>query len=294
MTRNSHSSTTDGPIVVSVHRALDGRDRESIMPGDRLQEGGKLGIHGGGEPFARIPVLTLGVTDLNVLLFQIDAFLGNAGLGESATEMKLKLEGRSHPVNLLGQLKPSGTDLRLGDFSLFLGDGERDACQGDTICLSMAAPDRLTHEEGEELHLHAGGVVTGMVTGVTLPPVEVVLGVLVGNLARVADPILVQEDMDRAPEELGTSHRAGVLVVVLDVVGNPLGEITTAMRSHDGLLTRASSRFLESLCGVLRVIMTELQILLLPVLGHEIAEPDIEERRPLFFYEVSHAVISST
>jgi hypothetical protein len=30
------------------------------------------------------------------------------------------------------------------------------------------------------------------------------------------------------------------------------------------------------------------------VLGHEIAEPDIEERRPLFFYEVSHAVISST
>jgi len=294
MTRNSHSSTTDGPIVVSVHRSLDGRDRESIMPGDRLQEGGKLGIHGGGEPFARISVLTLGVTDLNVLLFQIDAFLGNAGLGESAAEMELKLEGRGHPVELLGKFKSSGTDLRLGDFPLFLGDAERDACQGDAICLGMAATDRLTHEEREELHLHAGGVVTGMVTGVTLPPVEVVLGVLVGNLARVADPILMQEDMDRAPEELGTSHRAGVLIVALDVVGNPLGEITAAMRAHDGLLARASSRFLESLCGVLRVIMTELQILFRPFLGHEIAEPDIEERRPLFFYEVSHAVISST
>jgi len=294
MTRYSHSSTTDGPIVVSVHRALDGWDRESIMPGDRLQEGGKLGIHGGREPFTGISLLPLGVTDLNVLLFQIDPLLGNTGLGESATEMKLKLEGRSHPVNLLRQLKTCCSDLRLGDFPLLLGWSEGDASQGDAICLGMAAPDRLTHQEGEELHLHASGVVTGMVTGVTLPPVEVVLGVLVGDLARVADTILVQEDMDRAPEELGTAHGPRVLVMGGDIVGNPLGEIATTMRAHNGLLARASSRFLESLGSLLRVIESELQILLSPFLSHQIAGANVEERGSLFFYQVSHEPTSST
>lgn len=294
MTRNSHSSTANGPIVVSVHRPLDGRDRESIMPGDCFQEGGKLGIHGCSEPFAGIPVLPLGVADLNVLLFQIDSILGNTGLGEAAAEMELKFEGRRHPVNLLGQLNPRRTDLSLGDFSLLLGRREGDACQGDAICLGMAAPDRLTHEEGEELHLHAGGVVTGMITGVTLPPVEVILGMLVGDLARVADPVLVQEDMDYAPEELGTSQSPRILVVALDVVGNPLGEIATTVRADDGLLARAASCFLESLGRLLRIIEAELQILLIPFLSHQIAGANVEERGSLFFYQVSHEPTSST
>jgi hypothetical protein len=135
---------------------------------------------------------------------------------------------------------------------------------------------------------------TGVVTRDALPPLEVVLGVVVADLPRVADPILMKEDMDGTPEELGTSHRPRVLVVGGDVVGNPLGEIPSPVRTDDGLLARTTSRFLQGLCGVLRVIMTELQILLRPLLGHEISEPYIVERRPLFFHQVSHAVSSST
>jgi hypothetical protein len=123
MTRNSHSSSANGSIVVSVHRALDGRDGEAIIPGDRFQEGFKLAIDRRGEPFTGVTVLPFAIADLNVLFLQVDPLLGNAGLGEATSDMELQLEGRGHPVEFLGQLEASQLDLLLGDFPLFLGDG---------------------------------------------------------------------------------------------------------------------------------------------------------------------------
>ena len=289
MTRQSISRTAQHPVEVSVHRPLDLGQGVAVMGGDALEELGKLVIDRRAEPLPRISLLPLRIADLDGLALQVDPIHGDAGLGEAAAEVKLKLEGGGHPSGLVAQGLPHGGDLGCGDLALLLRGGHRDSCQGEAVRLGQPSPDRLTHEEAEELQLGTGRVVAGMLPSGPLPPVEVGLGMLVGDLARHADPLLVQEDMDGAPEVSGSQESALVLVMVAQVGGNPLDEIPSPVRSDDGLLRGPARRLLHGLGRILRAIDAQLQILIAPPLGVDIPVAHIPERRPLFADQERHA-----
>jgi len=289
MTRHAWSSTMERPIEVPVHHAGRNRHGVSVVPGNPFQEGRQLLGDRRGKVFPRIEGITLGIGELDRQSVEIDALLGHPCLGKSATEIDQQLEGRSHPRLLLFKLLSEGRDLRVGDFPLGFSRSQLDACKGDGIALGQLPSDRLAHEESEEFHFVSGRVVGGVVAIGSLPPRHVGRSVLVADLARVPDAILVQEDMDRAPEvEISELGQRLSLVVLADVVGNPFGEILPLPGSGNHLAGRGLGGLLHRLRRFLRIVMTELRAFLNPSPRLQITDPEIPIRRPLFFDQVGH------
>jgi len=273
--------------VVVAAQNVDGAFCAGFL--EREEVGAQALGQGHGVEFARVVVGPLGIGEVDNATGKVDVGEGNGRFRKATTQVGLNFKNGAHPFRAIDE-DGAGAGEVIG---IEVGSGHdgraRHAGQGNRVALAVFAPDGLGHDEGEKLHFEPRGV---SADAEFQSPRHVFGGVLVADLARVAQVVFGQKDAEVGPSDLIAAQAGSALVVRGDVGGDPMREVRGVARpvcgGKAGFFVRGLLRLAARGARLLEIVMSQLGRFLAQLAGLGIAGAQEPVRGARLFPQEGH------